>query len=55
MTTKARGTGLGLAIVKRIIDDHQGSVELANQDEGGARVVITLLAVDEARSAGQSE
>ena len=55
VTTKARGTGLGLAIVKRIIDDHQGSVELANQDEGGARVVITLLAVDEARSAGQSE
>ena len=55
VTTKARGTGLGLAIVKRIIDDHQGSVELANQDEGGARVVITLLAVDEAKSAGQSE
>jgi nitrogen fixation/metabolism regulation signal transduction histidine kinase len=42
VTTKARGTGLGLAIVKKIIDEHQGRIELANRAEGGAAVTITL-------------
>ena len=42
VTTKARGTGLGLAIVKRIVDDHHGSIELINLDQGGARVSVTL-------------
>jgi two-component system, NtrC family, sensor histidine kinase HydH len=27
-TTKAKGTGLGLAVVKRILEDHQGEVEV---------------------------
>ena len=44
VTTKARGTGLGLAIVKRIIDDHRGTIEIGNQESGGARVSITLRA-----------
>lgn len=42
VTTKPKGTGLGLAIVKKIIDEHQGKVELANRPEGGAEVTITL-------------
>ena len=42
VTTKPRGTGLGLAIVKRIVDDHHGTIELANQTGGGARVSVTL-------------
>ena len=42
VTTKPRGTGLGLAIVKKIIDEHQGTVELANQTAGGAQVSIVL-------------
>ncbi len=42
VTTKARGTGLGLAIVKRIIDDHHGTVDIANQEGSGACVSITL-------------
>jgi nitrogen fixation/metabolism regulation signal transduction histidine kinase len=41
-TTKSRGTGLGLAIVKKIIDEHGGSVRLANRDVGGAEVSIRL-------------
>ena len=34
VTTKARGTGLGLPIVKKIIDEHQGSIEISNAANG---------------------
>lgn len=40
VTTKATGTGLGLAIVKKIIEEHQGHIDVANRREGGARVSI---------------
>ncbi len=33
-TTKAKGTGLGLAIVKRIIDSHQGQIQLHSLPKG---------------------
>lgn len=39
------GTGLGLAIVKRIIDTHQGKVELKNRLQGGLAATIYLPAV----------
>lgn len=42
VTTKPRGTGLGLAIVKKIIDEHHGSIAIANLPSGGARVRILL-------------
>jgi two-component system osmolarity sensor histidine kinase EnvZ len=32
------GTGLGLAIVQRIIDAHQGSLEIGDSDRGGLRI-----------------
>ncbi|WP_087023344.1 two-component system sensor histidine kinase EnvZ [Thaumasiovibrio subtropicus] len=38
----SEGTGLGLAIVKRIIDQHEGSIEVANRDEGGLKVKLKL-------------
>jgi nitrogen fixation/metabolism regulation signal transduction histidine kinase len=38
VTTKARGTGLGLPIVKKIVDEHQGTIEISNAPEGGARI-----------------
>jgi len=42
-TTKdeKHGTGLGLAIVKRIVDSHDGRVEVES-DGGGTRFVIHL-------------
>jgi nitrogen fixation/metabolism regulation signal transduction histidine kinase len=47
VTTKARGTGLGLPIVKKIVDEHQGSIEISNTSEGGARIDIRLPLVKE--------
>ena len=42
VTTKAKGTGLGLAIVKKIVEEHNGSIELVNAEGGGAQVSILL-------------
>ena len=42
VTTKEKGTGLGLAIVKKIVDDHGGSLTLANRPDGGAEVSLRL-------------
>ncbi len=41
-TTKAKGTGLGLAIVKRILDQHQGSIQLAHNIPQGTRISLVL-------------
>ena len=42
VTTRARGSGLGLAIAKKTIEDHKGTLQLANREEGGAIVTIAL-------------
>jgi signal transduction histidine kinase len=41
-TTKPKGLGLGLSIVKRIIDSHQGQIEITSAPIVGTRVKIRL-------------
>ncbi len=44
-TTKSGGTGLGLAITHRIVQDHEGTIELSSPVPGttrGTRVVVSL-------------
>lgn len=50
ITTKPRGTGLGLPIVKKIIDEHQGSIDISNLPEGGARINIRLPLAKEGKN-----
>ena len=41
-TTKKRGTGLGMAIAKRIVETHEGQIEIVEQDADGAAFRISL-------------
>ena len=43
-TTKrpGRGTGLGLSICKSVMKEHNGSIEAANAQDGGAVFTVTL-------------
>ncbi len=51
VTTKPKGTGLGLAIVKKLVEEHGGTIEAENQDEGGALIRIQLPVNEAAREA----
>ena len=41
-TTKVVGVGMGLTRARRIINEHQGTMDIENLDGGGAKVVLTL-------------
>ena len=43
-STKRSGTGLGLALTREIVEAHGGRVALANRDDGGLRVSLSLPA-----------
>lgn len=47
VTSKPKGTGLGLAIVKKLVEEHLGTIDARNREEGGA-VIRIQLPVDEA-------
>ncbi len=44
-TTKSTGTGLGLAVVKRIVDEHEGELDLDSGPGEGATFTLWLPAV----------
>ena len=41
-TTKAQGSGLGLAIVRKIVDAHDGQIDLRTAPGSGTLVRVTL-------------
>ena len=51
VTTKPKGTGLGLAIVKKLVEEHAGTIDAENREDGGAIIRITLPVDEAAREA----
>jgi signal transduction histidine kinase len=41
-TTKVTGTGLGLAIVRKIVDAHDGRIDVSSAADTGTRFLVTL-------------
>ena len=41
-TTKPQGSGLGLAIVRKIVDAHDGLIDISTPPGGGTRFRVTL-------------
>jgi signal transduction histidine kinase len=41
-TTKARGSGLGLAIVRKIVDAHDGQIDMRSIPKRGTAIRVTL-------------
>jgi signal transduction histidine kinase len=41
-TTKAKGSGLGLSIVRKIVDAHDGQIDLQSEPGRGTRIRVTL-------------
>jgi signal transduction histidine kinase len=41
-TTKPQGSGLGLAIVRKIIDAHDGRIDIGARQGGGTTFRVTL-------------
>ncbi len=39
-TTKLKGTGLGLTIVKKIVEHHQGRIDIDSREKQGTRIVL---------------
>jgi signal transduction histidine kinase len=41
-TTKGNGTGLGLSLARRIVEDHDGRIEVTSSADHGTRFTVHL-------------
>ncbi len=53
-TTKPKGTGLGLSITRRLVEQHGGSIRVANNPTGGASFTIDLPVTRDGVSSAQA-
>lgn len=44
VSTRAAGTGLGLSVCRRIVESHNGTIEMSLRDTGGVLCTVTLPA-----------
>ena len=51
-TTKPRGSGLGLAIVRKIVDAHDGRIDVTPRIQGGTHFQVTVPVLHESTAAG---
>ena len=55
-TTKAQGSGLGLAIVRKIVDAHDGRIDLQTAPGPGTTIRVTLpVSTDERTDATRGQ
>ncbi|MCA0871447.1 PAS domain S-box protein [Seohaeicola saemankumensis] len=47
VTSKSKGMGVGLAVVRRVVERHNGRIDVGARAGGGARFVITLPPVQQ--------
>jgi signal transduction histidine kinase len=52
-TTKPQGTGLGLAIVRKVVDAHDGRIDVVSARGRGATFRVTLPVVPSVRTMGE--
>ena len=50
-----KGTGLGLAVAKKVVQEHQGKIEVQSKPSQGATFTVTLPAMPHGRGSGDTD